>query len=978
MVFNLRCKLILAVLLLISSFTAFADSFVGGRTDFRDETIYFVITTRFYDGDQTNNTYCWDGNDEHDPEWRGDFKGLIDKLDYIKALGFSAIWITPVVENASGFDYHGYHAFNFSKVDPRYESTDCTLQTLIDAVHAKGMKLIVDIVLNHTGNFGENHLCHLFDKDYTKNLSNIDKTMIPTAKLPSDYGSLIAGRQYAARLSKMKNTPDENGNTLNYDSCNYWHHYGNFNWDEINCQWAQIAGDCVDLNTENPMVENYLVRCYEKFIKMGVDAFRIDTGRHINRLNFNKVFNNAFLNYAKSVGNNNFFMFAEICTRYRNAIYRDHPGMSTPYYTWKDDVDYAWDTDSAVWKSLVCMTGEEGFTGSVNQKSCIQNYTDDDNTTTWCAKHNSTNALLEGNDYHTPDYSRFSGLSVIDFPMHHSFASTASGFGMHTQDNLYNDATFNVTYVDSHDYAPDGAPENERFAQPQSVWASNLDLMYTFRGIPCLYYGSEIEFKKGCEIDKGTLIQLKNSGRAYFGGYITGSVKANDFADYSDATGNMAATLSHPLALHIQRLAKLRLAIPALRKGQYSTDGCSGKIAFKRRYTNDTTDSYVLVTISDSCKFTNILNGTYVDAITGDTQTVTDNSLTVPLKGDGNMRVYVLNTAKTPAPGKVGTDGKYLYASAPVIVPQASYDGNEEAGDYTTVKDSSTGGGTDTIAEPDTIIAPHMNKGEQAVFFERSDSTWGTSIKAWVWNSTKNFTGGNWPGQKLTYLGNKIYKWEYTGTDKITGKVIFNDGSKQTADLDYVNGGYYNANGYVKTIDGAGEISDSTKTDTTSVTSNWTVYFDKPSAWGTSINAYVYDKDNGSVASYSSWPGTAMTLVSGSRYKFSFTMPIKKGWILFNDGRNQTKGDPGFELVNNAIYDVNGIVSSGISSTLSNGTVKVYGYQGILYINSPISGKMNVYGLDGSVRTVEVNSGLNAIDTLGHGFYIVAGKKVIL
>ena len=68
-------------------------AFVGDRTDFRDETIYFVITTRFYDGDKSNNTYCWDGAKDaakKDPNWRGDFKGLIEKLDYIKALGFTA------------------------------------------------------------------------------------------------------------------------------------------------------------------------------------------------------------------------------------------------------------------------------------------------------------------------------------------------------------------------------------------------------------------------------------------------------------------------------------------------------------------------------------------------------------------------------------------------------------------------------------------------------------------------------------------------------------------------------------------------------------------------------------------------------------------------------------------------------------------------------------------------------------------------
>ena len=60
------------------------------------------MTTRFFDGDTGNNVHCWDdskaGNPDSDPAWRGDFKGLIDKLDYLKALGFSAIWITPVAK----------------------------------------------------------------------------------------------------------------------------------------------------------------------------------------------------------------------------------------------------------------------------------------------------------------------------------------------------------------------------------------------------------------------------------------------------------------------------------------------------------------------------------------------------------------------------------------------------------------------------------------------------------------------------------------------------------------------------------------------------------------------------------------------------------------------------------------------------------------------------------------------------------------
>ena len=154
------------------------------RTDLREDSIYFVITTRFYDGDTGNNVHCWDdqqaNNPDSDPAWRGDFKGLIEKLDYIKALGFSAIWITPVVTNASGYDYHGYHAFDFSTVDVRYESDDVKYQDLIDAAHEKGMKIIQDIVINHTGNFGEATLAPMFTKEYStlKDLESVN-CMVP-------------------------------------------------------------------------------------------------------------------------------------------------------------------------------------------------------------------------------------------------------------------------------------------------------------------------------------------------------------------------------------------------------------------------------------------------------------------------------------------------------------------------------------------------------------------------------------------------------------------------------------------------------------------------------------------------------------------------------------------------------------------------------------------------------------------------------
>ena len=311
------------------------NKYEGDRKDFRNESIYFTITTRFYDGDSSNNTQCWDGsNPSSDPAWRGDFKGLIERMDYIKALGFTSIWITPVVENCSGYDYHGYHALNFQKVDPRYLSEDVDFQTVINEAHKRDMKIVLDVVFNHTGNFGETNLFPMFEKE--GDLSTFDCVKrLANAPLPSNYDNLNGGQQYDARIAAMKNTKND-GSDPNY----IYHHYGNFSWESFGEQVAQIAGDCVDLNTENPLVAEYIVKSYGEFIKMGVDAFRIDTMKHISRLTLNNYIFPALYEYANKCGNENFFMFGEVCTRVREVWNRNIPALSAPFYTWKEEKEY--------------------------------------------------------------------------------------------------------------------------------------------------------------------------------------------------------------------------------------------------------------------------------------------------------------------------------------------------------------------------------------------------------------------------------------------------------------------------------------------------------------------------------------------------------------------------------------------------------------------------------------------------------------
>ena len=665
------------MLILVSMQSMATDVFTSNRTDFRDESIYFMMTTRFYDGDPSNNVLCWDNQEAQkstkDPCWRGDFQGVIDKLDYIKALGFTAIWITPVVQNASGYDYHGYHASDFSKVDCRYQSGDgkksgdVMFQELIDKAHAKGIKIILDIVLNHTGNFGEEHFCKEFDRDTRlRNQADINACMIPNFEtLGSDYPSLLPGYQYQRRLAMMKNTDGQN-----HDPHNYWHHFGNFNWDLPNRWWAQIAGDCVDLNTENNTVADYLVKCYGNFIKMGVDGFRIDTSGHISRLTFCKQFIPQFAALGKQYEDKRlnkapFFMYGEVCARFGSVQYRGQDNLSPYYYTWNapQNLMDQFDGSQSYWDTQEIYDSGTGYDAKL-MPLCEKDNADSPE---------SNNTFMLNGAWHEPDYSQSSGFNVIDFPLHYNFSNAGSAYGLaKSGDMKYNDATFNVVYVDSHDYGPQ-PNDGVRFGGSDAQWAENLSLMFTFRGIPCLYYGSEIGFKRGAKIDNGPNGPLSDTGRAYFGGYITGDVTATDFGEYK-ASGNVDATLNHDLAQHLIRLNKIRQAVPALRKGQWTDEGCTpakGGIAFKRAYK----DSYALVALNGGATFTDCPAGTYTDLVTGKTYTGSTITVDAPAT-QGQVRVLV----KDWTDGKLIDDGAFIYETAAQHKGGQDYDGNQEAG----------------------------------------------------------------------------------------------------------------------------------------------------------------------------------------------------------------------------------------------------------------------------------------------------------
>lgn len=603
---------------------------IGQRKDFREETIYFLITTRFYDGDPSNNFFCRDRirfnaeGEAVDPHWRGDFKGLIQRLDYIRDLGFTAIWITPPVENRSGLDYHGYHAYDWTRIDPRLESPDATYQDLIDAAHGKGIKIIQDVVVNHSCQFGirgKVHIDHLPIKYYVPqgseqgrvnhgpyqgNLGNyafsgrddIDNPLAPDW-YRERHGTDPLGMVPLVDPKTGETVPKPGYNpgrffgidamTLDPD----WYHQEGFicggDWESAHpLQNKHLAGDCIDLATRRQNVKDYLIGSINRYLDMGVDALRIDTVKHVERDNLLEYVN------AWKTHKPDLFVFGENLVK-----------------------GYGW--------------GDMG--GGDNGPSEIRPW--------WYTR--------LGHDARNPDSGGDSGFPQLDFGLFSTFRDTVSkgtyaGTGhVFSMDWIYGDVTQLVTFLQNHDVGPDN-DFKYRFKGEQWMAAAAYNLIWTVRGIPCLYYGEEIEFMKGAPQDvEGEKDTLDQTGRAYFGDHLEES-RINE-------------TRNHPIYRHIQRLNQIRSAIPALQKaGMERVSEWGSGMSFIRDFSAG--GSYVVVGLAmggdQHISVDGIRSGLYRDAVTGHEIHAHNGHLSFHVKAN-SAGIYVLD-----GPGKIGVDGVYL------------------------------------------------------------------------------------------------------------------------------------------------------------------------------------------------------------------------------------------------------------------------------------------------------------------------------
>lgn len=593
-----------------------------GGVDFREETIYFLLTARFYDGDPSNNYYNRDRIELGDPHWRGDFKGLIEQLDYIQDLGFTAIWITPPVENRSGLDYHGYHAYDWTRVDPRLESPDATYQDFIDAAHARGIKVIQDVVINHSSQYGirdQVWIDHLPIKYYRPAgggaidngpyQGNLGDYLSPFRE---DNDNPVAPAWFRARqISDPEGvlplvdpltgvtvpSPGYNpGRFFGIDPSRLdpdWYHLDGFmaggDWENPTAlQRKHMAGDCIDLATENPNVRAYLNDAIFGYLDMGVDAIRVDTVKHIER--------DELLGYVDA--------------------WRAHkPGL------------FVFGENLVKGLGLGSELANDNATGRIRP---------------WFY-------TRRGDDPGNPNSGPDSGFSVLDFSLFSTFRDNLrhghyGGIGgVLAWDWIYGDATKLVTFLQNHDVGPDN-DFKYRFSGHTWQAAVAYNLLWTIRGIPALYYGEEIEFMKGApqDIDDASR-KISQTGRAYFGTHLE--------------PASIATTQSHPLYRHIQRLNLIRRSVPALQKGEMRQVNEFGSgMSFVRDFAGGQSYAVVgLATSSDqSFTVTGVPNGVYRDAVTGRVVSVANGALSFTVRAH-SAGIYVLD-----GPGKIGADGAFL------------------------------------------------------------------------------------------------------------------------------------------------------------------------------------------------------------------------------------------------------------------------------------------------------------------------------
>ncbi|MDR6147122.1 glycosidase [Sphingomonas sp. SORGH_AS870] len=488
----------------------------------QDEVIYFVLPDRFENGDTANDRGGLKGGPlttGFDPTHKGfyhggDLKGLTRRLDYIQGLGATAIWLGPIFKNkavqgARGQEsagYHGYWITDFTTVDPHLGS-EADLRAFIAAAHGRGMKVYMDIIVNHTADVIQYRECAEGSPCPYR-----DRATWPYQRRggvngqPINPGFLGDDVQTAANFAHLTDpayayTPyvpagEKNAKTPAWlNDPIYYHNRGNTSFEDESSTTGDFSG-LDDLYTENPRVIAGMIDIYGGWIdRFGIDGFRIDTAKHVNP-EFWRRFVPAMLARAKAKGIPNFHIFGEVTAGME-------PGTLA---RWTRIADYPAVLDFAFMNAVIQTVAENKPTRILSN-------------------------LFEGDVL----YAR----------------------GEATADIL-------PTFLGNHDhgrFARDVRQANPDASDEEVLKRVELGhaMLLTLRGVPTIYSGDEQGFA-GDGNDQGAREDMFASKVA--------SYNDNRLVGTTKTTATDSFVPSHPLYREIATLARLRVANPALTRGR--------------------------------------------------------------------------------------------------------------------------------------------------------------------------------------------------------------------------------------------------------------------------------------------------------------------------------------------------------------------------------------------------------------------------
>ena len=328
-----------------AAFLALSGRAHGATADYRarlpqDEVIYFLLPDRFENGDPSNDRGGLSGDrltTGFDPTSKGfyhggDIKGLMQRLDYIQGLGATAVWVAPVFKNKAvqgppgheSAGYHGYWITDFTQVDPHF-GTNAEFKALVDAVHARGMKFYMDIVVNHTADVIYFAECQGMDRCPYRSIADYPyqrrggvggKPINPGFTGEKDGSAANFARLTDPNYAYTVKVPPAERDIKRPAWLNdpiYYHNRGDSTFRDESSTMGDFFG-LDDVFTENPRVVRGMIDIFGEWIdKYRVDGFRIDTAQHVNP-EFWQQFVPAMLARARKDGIPNFHIFGEVAT----------------------------------------------------------------------------------------------------------------------------------------------------------------------------------------------------------------------------------------------------------------------------------------------------------------------------------------------------------------------------------------------------------------------------------------------------------------------------------------------------------------------------------------------------------------------------------------------------------------------------------------------------------------------------------------